>query len=690
MAFNITLKDYPQHKISVINIINNILLDEPDRFDDELIGFNLLAARLFASSSTDEFLNITDGKNDQGIDFYTEINDSFEIFQCKFAEFETIKENERPISFNQDGVRDILNAYRYLFSDTATSTANTKVKNLRTKIMLGDYTNISFNLCVFGELTEDAIQKYNLIKQEYEQENIAFNLFQWKDIITEILLLTCKPQNIKFKFRVNDNQILSKNDYCYFLAHAVDFANAFREFGWSIFDLNVRSELKNSPINKDIIESLKHHKTMRFFHHLNNGILIFCDSYKPLANGEIEIRNFQIINGCQTVRSIDRAFNTMNNSKMLVDEFINKCLVQVKIICKNTNTEKLMDQIIVSSNNQNPMSKRNLKSNTQEQLKIKSMLENLPYKWFYQRKDGELDSYKGAVKFNQFKFRISDFKDGNTIRFVDNNELAKSWICFIGLSNTAMMSSDFFKKEQVYDDIFNSYPSEKLWDDFINSKLELTRKEDYFIPGARPSAAEYLLSSLIWRFIKEYSLTPKENRRQALERGVINGELQKNSEEKIINSPEAQSNYLIKDNEYMVNNIINNSKEVLLEMFSFVLTLKYGHGQNVAENILNNTIILNLLRKPDFYDFIVNMPKNNSNLFYSIYEFLKFTLGQLYIELKGDYIAASRRKSYLSTPNYIRKFKSKIIELDKAIVAYVKPWKEIDNTMLESLPKIRD
>ena len=46
-----------------------------------------------------------------------------------------------------------------------------------------------------------------------------------------------------------------------------------------------------------------------------------------------------------------------------------KIIVQVKVIRKNETTSELMDRIIVSTNNQNPMSPRNLKSNSSEQKK---------------------------------------------------------------------------------------------------------------------------------------------------------------------------------------------------------------------------------------------------------------------------------------------------------------------------------
>ena len=70
------------------------------------------------------------------------------------------------------------------------------------------------------------------------------------------MLQTKTFKDNKFKFKIKKNQILQENDYCYFLGYANDFYKLFNEYGWGLFDLNVRSELRNSSINEKIVESL--------------------------------------------------------------------------------------------------------------------------------------------------------------------------------------------------------------------------------------------------------------------------------------------------------------------------------------------------------------------------------------------------------------------------------------------------
>jgi hypothetical protein len=253
------------------------------------------------------------------------------------------------------------------------------------------------------------------------------------------------------------------------------------------------------------------------------------------------------------------------------------------------------------------------------------------------------------------------------------------------------MTSDYFKNNDLYDIIFNSYPTKILWDSFLDPKKELDYTDSkYFDKEKRPKAEEYLLSYLIYQFIKNYSLSPSKNREDALKRGIESNKIKINNRDEIISTQEEQAAFLAEDIDYMINNIINNSKEIMIEMFSFILVKKYGYSFDIIQKLINNKFNKIIFERPDFKNFILTMDKNPLNIFYSIYEFLKFVLNQLYIEIKSDYMASSRRKSYLSTQSYIQKFKTKIIEFiySDILKNYIKPWKEENKTFFDSLPNL--
>ena len=73
---------------------------------------------------------------------------------------------------------------------------------------------------------------------------------------------------------------------------------AFARHSFKIFRLNPRGPLGNK-VNTGMKATLLDDVERNRFHLLNNGITAICDSYQLIGN-TLEVRNFQIINGCQT------------------------------------------------------------------------------------------------------------------------------------------------------------------------------------------------------------------------------------------------------------------------------------------------------------------------------------------------------------------------------------------------------
>jgi len=694
----ITEGQYKNFKQSVVNKIVLVMDDNPDQYFDAGHAFDYFSYCLFSDANESAFV-LTDGANDQGIDFFTETDNNYEIFQCKFPDIDQIEKGNSPISFDKSGIDDLKNAYSYLTSQKGISTANNKVKDLRSQILSQTPESISYNLCIFGYLTDPAKQSFQQFADQLPVgDNVSVNLYTYEDIILNLIGHQSAKDKADHEFKVFDGKSLTANDYCYFITYAKEFRDVLLKYGWSIFDYNVRSEISKSRVNKQIVESIKKDKYRKRFHHLNNGILILCNhfSVKKLKIGNeyktesINIHDLQIINGCQTVVSINKGFKELND-KNKIDDFNSKCLVQVKVIQQNKEESEFIDQLIISTNTQNPMAPRNLRSNTVEQKEIAAMFSLLPSKWFYQRKDGEYEFKKYGPKTG-VTFHAADYKGLNAPRVIDNEDLAKSWICFIGQSYDAMMTTDFFKEDELYNRIFKYYPTNQLWkeitDHEIEYKYDKKQADKYFEVGKKPSAEEYLIAYIIWRFVKEFAVKPTANRNQALERGRKKGKIVYSIDGKPVSSQEDQAKYLASDTEYMINNIINNLKEEMVEMFSFVIAIKYGHGVGVANKLLGLECFKSFITNPNMKDYIQFMPRSKENILYCIYEFLKYTLSNLYPEIKSEYAAASRRKSYLADTTFIQKFKKKIVELNSEgnIEEIAKDWKTHGKNFYDSMP----
>lgn len=143
----------------------------------------------------------------------------------------------------------------------------------------------------------------------------------------------------------------------------------------------------------------------------------------------------------------------------------------------------------------------------------------------------------------------------------------------------------------------------------------------------------------------------------------------------------------------MINNIINNSKEIFVEMFSFILGKRYGFGYEVSKKLLNSSTFRQLVTKPDYIDFIKSMKRDNNNILYSIFEFIKHVLKQLFLEeIKFDYIASIRKKTYLARSEFVTRLKQHIINIDSdegfREVMGLGKWKIPNKSFIDNLPDL--
>ena len=81
--------------------------------------------------------------------------------------------------------------------------------------------------------------------------------------------------------------------------------DAYEVYRAEIFRYNPRGPLGSNKVNKEIERTLKDPVLKRHFHLLNNGITAICDSVNYWeARQELEVKNFQVVNGCQTVYTL--------------------------------------------------------------------------------------------------------------------------------------------------------------------------------------------------------------------------------------------------------------------------------------------------------------------------------------------------------------------------------------------------
>ncbi|MFT5303809.1 MAG: hypothetical protein ACI814_004630 [Mariniblastus sp.] len=146
----------------------------------------------------------------------------------------------------------------------------------------------------------------------------------------------------------------------------------------ALFDSNIRRFLgKGRSVNADILKTANEAESSFLFWFLNNGVTIVCDSCDPVTdpdNPKVKISNLQIVNGCQTATALAHA---ARDSTLRPDT-----RVLLKIF--ETTDPELASRIVLTTNNQNRISTRDLKANDAVQLDMQRRFES--YNLLYEHK----------------------------------------------------------------------------------------------------------------------------------------------------------------------------------------------------------------------------------------------------------------------------------------------------------------
>ena len=153
----------------------------------------------------------------------------------------------------------------------------------------------------------------------------------------------------------------------------------------AIFDMNLRGHLGMSGrVNANIYKAAQDKNEAKTFWLKNNGITMVCshlDVNKDPDEPAIKVRNVQIVNGCQTSVTLREAASA------------GKLQESVRVLAKiyELADMKLINQIVLATNNQNSIVSRDLYANDESQLLIQQTIQG-KLGYFYERKRGEARS----------------------------------------------------------------------------------------------------------------------------------------------------------------------------------------------------------------------------------------------------------------------------------------------------------
>jgi hypothetical protein len=339
--------------------------------------------------------DLVDGGQDKQVDTITIIQDDDEavvyIVSAKNTE-----------SFSSNAIIQTRNGLDWVFNKSKadlTTLSNTKfrdrINDLRSVLSGLGYSNVSITVAfvtngLTSELSDEFKQEQKHILDKYDNGTFArFTFEAWgaDELVTRLNALEKRNQKIdaeiSIRYDANNPSLIKyhaeglKGLIC--STSAKEIAKlVLKDVTGSIFDANIRRFLgTRGAVNSDILRTCADTALSHQFWFLNNGITVICDSFDPVTdpdNPHVKVKNMQIVNGCQTASALAIA---EKDGKLASD-------ARVLLRIYEAADSQLVDKIVLTTNNQNKISSRDLRANDKIQVDMQDGFSK--YNFFYERK----------------------------------------------------------------------------------------------------------------------------------------------------------------------------------------------------------------------------------------------------------------------------------------------------------------
>ncbi|MDC0716352.1 AIPR family protein [Nannocystis bainbridge] len=317
---------------------------------------------------------ICDGDNDQGIDAVIfepgEETSTLVLLQSKYPEspkhvgvnelkhfagtaqyFNSIKSLTRLLSENLEPELDAL-LRRFKVQDRmAAGTLRIRLIFVTAGVMTAQAKKYADTLC--DQQGEDFISLYDA-----ERLSPIVRAFKGPTTYKATVTIDCSAQN-RFIVAIPDGRVA----VC-----AVKVTDIVKWPGISdrtIFDLNVRRELRRNSVRKALdraIDKKSDHANFVAFH---NGLTVVCEEIDDKKRDTLGITNLSVVNGAQSTVAFHEAQASLTDALRVVVKF-----VEVKP------DQQVAREVAIRSNTQNPVTTRNLRARDGVQLRLEAEFRN--------------------------------------------------------------------------------------------------------------------------------------------------------------------------------------------------------------------------------------------------------------------------------------------------------------------------
>lgn len=524
--------------------INNLTEDIRQRASDESLSFQAATVHVllqWLGYEPEDVYFVDD--SERGIDAWLATESGIDIFQIKTHELRATGDLDLS-TFDGQGVHDLERAKNFVLHERDINVLNKKLKQLihqwdsaiRSHKLEGSTIAmpVTLHLVILGEqLTTQAYEEFRSFQLSNETilsiDEVPVQFHAVLYTVNEIIDGKWRESNRSWvdlqgrkrefiTLRPWKEGAINDNANAIFYCSAIDLVMAYDALGYQLFEPNVRANIRASRVNQAIRDSVLHQRTRREFRFLNNGVTITCDNFsKPNQQRPLfKVIHPGIVNGLQTVVALHTAYCQLSDPEK--EDFEKNCSVLVRLLMNNAVED--ITRVVIATNNQNPMKPRNLVSNNMEQL-IFARLFAEQLGWFYEAKEGAWDAFEKDPKRwrPSLKKQPKDFRATNRRKVlrVDNEDLAQTWLAFIGFANEAVNDKKGLFDDRFYSLIFTHRTLNHGFDyDFVLSRARDEAEKQ------SPDASLMLVSYLSRVLAVEMPLSATQNRQEACERLAIN------------------------------------------------------------------------------------------------------------------------------------------------------------------------
>lgn len=319
-----------------------------------------------------------DGKNDLGIDFiFKDMQNKFHIYQFKYK-----SSNKKATHEEIAAIKDLHN--RLKNEEYVCENANAGLRDILDEFN-PDRDKVSYNFFCSSGFEE------NLIDLDNEEYNDSFSINYYgidriREEFKRVYSLDNTPPRVEIDIQhistgapayldTSDLFMDSKYESAVFIVKGSTIKNLYSEHKDSLFTYNIRGFLGKNNVNKKIEETIL--KNPDLFFYLNNGISAICTNFEFIGeesskHKKLICKDFQIINGAQTVSTISRI-------RRAKEENLSKVQVLLRLTKTGSNSLRtakkgLTRKIIEANNSQTVIKDSDFRSNDYIQFFIESEL----------------------------------------------------------------------------------------------------------------------------------------------------------------------------------------------------------------------------------------------------------------------------------------------------------------------------